>query len=83
MAGPRIRQAIDGIPGYKPGRVPPGGAAFKLSSNENPYPPLPAVLEVLARRSFLQRLPWDAQRDLADRRGVQLPGQTRIERKRA
>ncbi len=47
MAGPRIRQAIDGIPGYKPGRVPPGGAAFKLSSNENPYPPLPAVLEVL------------------------------------
>lgn len=48
MAGPRLRQAIEGIPGYKAGRMPPGGAAFKLSSNENPYPPLPAVLEVLA-----------------------------------
>jgi histidinol-phosphate aminotransferase len=48
MAGPRLRQAIEGIPGYKPGRMPAGGARFKLSSNENPYPPLPAVLEVLA-----------------------------------
>ncbi len=48
MTGPRLRQAIADIPGYKPGRMPPGGAAFKLSSNENPYPPLPAVLEVLA-----------------------------------
>jgi histidinol-phosphate aminotransferase len=46
--GPRLRAAIIDIPGYKPGRVPPGGAAFKLSSNENPYPPLPAVLEVIA-----------------------------------
>src|SRR4051812_26193192 len=48
MTGPRLRQAIEGIPGYKPGRMPPGGAAFKLSSNENPYPPLPAVLEAMA-----------------------------------
>jgi histidinol-phosphate aminotransferase len=48
MAGPRLRQAIEGIPGYKPGRMPAGGAAFKLSSNENPYPPLPAVLEAMA-----------------------------------
>jgi histidinol-phosphate aminotransferase len=46
--GPRLRAAITDIPGYKPGRVPTGGAAFKLSSNENPYPPLPAVLEVIA-----------------------------------
>ncbi|HUR74521.1 MAG TPA: histidinol-phosphate transaminase [Sporichthya sp.] len=48
MTGPRLRSAIEGIPGYKPGRVPPGGAAFKLSSNENPYPPLPAVRDVIA-----------------------------------
>jgi histidinol-phosphate aminotransferase len=48
MAGPRLRQSIAGIPGYKPGRMPAGGAAFKLSSNENPYPPLPAVLEAIA-----------------------------------
>jgi histidinol-phosphate aminotransferase len=46
--GPRLRAAITDIPGYQPGRVPAGGAAFKLSSNENPYPPLPAVLEVIA-----------------------------------
>lgn len=45
---PRIREAIAELPAYKPGRVPPGGADFKLSSNENPYPPLPAVLDVIA-----------------------------------
>lgn len=48
MAGPRLRQAIADIPGYKPGRMPAGGAAFKLSSNENPYPPLPSVLAAMA-----------------------------------
>ena len=45
---PRLRDAIAELPAYKPGRVPPGGPGFKLSSNENPYPPLPAVLEVIA-----------------------------------
>ncbi|MBC3843244.1 histidinol-phosphate transaminase [Streptacidiphilus sp. 4-A2] len=37
-----------GIPAYKPGKPAQGaeGApAYKLSSNENPYPPLPGVLE--------------------------------------
>ncbi|MGQ0629850.1 MAG: pyridoxal phosphate-dependent aminotransferase [Sporichthyaceae bacterium] len=46
--GPRLRAEIAAIPGYRPGRVPPGGPEFKLSSNENPYPPLAAVLEVIA-----------------------------------
>lgn len=46
--GPRLRPAIAGIPGYRPGRIPTAGAAFKLSSNENPYPPLPAVLAAIA-----------------------------------
>ncbi|MDI5961949.1 histidinol-phosphate transaminase [Streptomyces sp. SL13] len=45
---PRLRAALNGIPVYKPGR-PAAGAdgrpAYKLSSNENPYPPLPGVLE--------------------------------------
>jgi histidinol-phosphate aminotransferase len=36
------------MPGYRPGRISAAGAAFKLSSNENPYPPLPAVLAVIA-----------------------------------
>ncbi|SEN42178.1 histidinol-phosphate transaminase [Actinacidiphila rubida] len=51
MSTPKLRACLDGIPTYKPGRPPAteeGGAsgpAFKLSSNENPYPPLPGVLE--------------------------------------
>jgi histidinol-phosphate aminotransferase len=43
----RIRPAVASLPAYKPGRPAPAGsgrAAFKLSSNENPYPPLPGVL---------------------------------------
>ncbi|MFD6417813.1 histidinol-phosphate transaminase [Streptomyces sp. NPDC060194] len=55
---PRLRGALDGIPTYKPGRpaaAAEGGApAYKLSSNENPYPPLPGVMEsaVAAAGSF-------------------------------
>lgn len=47
--GPRLREALDGIPTYKPGRPAAAGGdgtpAYKVSSNENPYPPLPGVLE--------------------------------------
>ncbi|WP_042407154.1 histidinol-phosphate transaminase [Streptacidiphilus carbonis] len=55
--GPRLREALQGIPAYKPGKPAAGGEgvpAFKLSSNENPYPPLPGVLEaaVAAADSF-------------------------------
>jgi histidinol-phosphate aminotransferase len=41
---------LDGIPAYKAGKPPaPGvGPSYKLSSNENPYPPLPGVLERVA-----------------------------------
>ncbi|MFI1200990.1 histidinol-phosphate transaminase [Streptomyces sp. NPDC020883] len=53
---PRLRAALDGIPTYKPGRpaAADGQVAYKLSSNENPYPPLPGVLEsaVAAAGSF-------------------------------
>src|SRR5690606_20890824 len=48
--GPRIRAALSRLPAYVPGRpaaAPPGVTAYKLSSNENPYPPLPSVLEVV------------------------------------
>lgn len=47
--GPRIRSALDALPAYRPGRPPQpreGLASYKISSNENPYPPLPSVLEV-------------------------------------
>ncbi|MDN5852522.1 MAG: histidinol-phosphate transaminase [Actinomycetia bacterium] len=48
---PRIRDVFETIPTYKPGKPPapkPGRSTFKLSSNENPYPPLPGVLDALS-----------------------------------
>lgn len=48
---PRLRPALEGIPSYRPGRAagggPDGAPSYKLSSNENPYPPLPSVLETV------------------------------------
>ncbi len=52
VRGPRLRQALATIPSYVPGRpaaAAPGLTSYKISSNENPYPPLPAVQEVVAR----------------------------------
>jgi histidinol-phosphate aminotransferase len=45
---PKLREALRGIPVYKPGKIP-DASAFKLSSNENPYPPLPGVLEAVQK----------------------------------
>lgn len=45
----RFRDEIHELPAYVPGQRPTvGSAAFKLSSNENPYPPLPSVLAAVA-----------------------------------
>ena len=46
----RLRGALDAVPAYKPGKPAAdreGITAYKMSSNENPYPPLPSVVEVL------------------------------------
>jgi histidinol-phosphate aminotransferase len=43
----RFRPALDDVPAYQPGRPPQrtdDRPLYKLSSNENPYPPLPGVL---------------------------------------
>lgn len=48
MAHPAPRSHIDRIPTYVPGKQPTprdGLTTYKLSSNENPYPPLPGVVE--------------------------------------
>lgn len=48
---PRPRDAVSTLPAYVPGKPPvprDGLEVFKLSSNENPYPPLPGVLEAVA-----------------------------------
>ncbi|TDT29973.1 histidinol-phosphate transaminase [Naumannella halotolerans] len=44
----RIRPEISALPAYKAGKpapIGPSGASWKLSSNENPYAPLPGVLQ--------------------------------------
>ena len=75
---PRPRDAVAAIPTYVAGKPPaprPGQHVYKLSSNENPYPPLPGVVEAAeAAVAVMNRYPdmgnnalYDA---LADRLGV-------------
>ena len=45
-----LRSALGRLPAYTPGKpaaAPPGVTAYKISSNENPFPPLPSVLEAV------------------------------------
>ncbi|MFF2651656.1 histidinol-phosphate transaminase [Streptomyces sp. NPDC058045] len=76
---PKLRAELAGVPAYVPGKpaAKDGPLTYKLSSNENPYPPLPGVLEttVAAAGSF-NRYPDMActglMAELADRFGVPL-----------
>ncbi len=48
----RLRPVLSTVPAYTPGRPPEpveGVTAYKISSNENPFPPLPSVVEAVAR----------------------------------
>ncbi|NBM15522.1 histidinol-phosphate transaminase [Streptomyces sp. GC420] len=74
---PKLRPVLDGIPTYKPGKpaAADGPAAYKLSSNENPYPPLPGVMEqVAAAAGAFNRYPDMActglMNELSERFGV-------------
>lgn len=72
--GVRLRPEIVAVPAYKQGRPAPADG-FKLSSNENPYPPLPSVVEAVAGTlSELNRYPnaggADLRERLAERHGV-------------
>ncbi|MFF2849949.1 histidinol-phosphate transaminase [Streptomyces sp. NPDC058001] len=75
---PRLRAELEGIPAYTPGKPAGSGpAAYKLSSNENPYPPLPGVMETaIAAAGTLNRYPDMActglMNELANRFGVPL-----------
>ncbi len=68
----KLRPEIASLAPYRQGR-PAAADAFKLSSNENPYPPLPAVLEAI-EQSQLNRYPDGAATALrvrlAERAGV-------------
>jgi histidinol-phosphate aminotransferase len=52
----RLRSTLAGVPAYVPGRPAVGSGdgppAYKISSNENPYPPLPSVVDVVARAAL-------------------------------
>ncbi|WP_168582497.1 histidinol-phosphate transaminase [Gephyromycinifex aptenodytis] len=51
VARVRTRDALHVVPAYKPGKPPTrveGVTPYKMSSNENPFPPLPGVVEVVA-----------------------------------
>jgi histidinol-phosphate aminotransferase len=58
---PRLRAVLADLPAYQPGRRPPardGLPTYKISSNENPYPPLPGVLEAaVAAAAEMNRYP--------------------------
>lgn len=76
---PKLRAELESIPTYKPGKpaAAAGPVAYKLSSNENPYPPLPGVLErVSAAACDFNRYPDMActglMNELSERFGVPL-----------
>ncbi|MFD5029735.1 histidinol-phosphate transaminase [Streptomyces sp. NPDC058220] len=76
---PKLRAELDGIPLYKPGKPAASGGpvAYKLSSNENPYPPLPGVMEqAISAAGVFNRYPDMActglMNELAERFGVPL-----------
>lgn len=69
----RVRPEVAALPPYKQGRQA-GAEAFKLSSNENPFDPLPGVLDRVRAATALNRYP-DAsatrlRERLAERYGV-------------
>ena len=75
MTSPAPRRVVQSIPAYLPGARVGDTGAFKLSSNENPFPPLDGVREAVARAaSEINRYPdmfaVDLVEGLAARHGV-------------
>lgn len=66
MPAPEPRPALADLPLYRAGR-PAGSDELKLSSNENPFPPLPGVMErAAATLSRINRYPDAGLHDLYD-----------------
>ena len=74
----RLRETLASVPAYKAGKPAAPRedlVTYKISSNENPYPPLPSVVQVVAEAAArMNRYPDPAVRALtealADRWGV-------------
>jgi histidinol-phosphate aminotransferase len=59
-SGIRPRPVVDLLPRYAAGKPPvpvEGLVSYKLSSNENPLPPIPAVQQAIAARTDFNRYP--------------------------
>jgi len=52
VTSPAPRRVVQSLPAYVPGARAGDTGAFKLSSNENPFPPLDAVREAVARAAI-------------------------------
>ncbi|MGB6022786.1 MAG: histidinol-phosphate transaminase, partial [Ornithinimicrobium sp.] len=71
----RLRTTLSAVPAYRPGKPAAptqGRTAYKISSNENPYPPLPSVLEAVAKAAeSMNRYPdmavTELTREIAER----------------
>jgi histidinol-phosphate aminotransferase len=63
----RLRPELDALADYRAGRAAPRGA-YKISSNENPYPPLPSVAKALEQAiGAINRYPDFASGRLVER----------------
>jgi histidinol-phosphate aminotransferase len=71
-----LRPAVTGLPAYVAGRPAPARpdlVTYKMSSNENPFPPLPGVLEAVAQASAsMNRYPDIANALMAEALGARL-----------
>jgi histidinol-phosphate aminotransferase len=73
---PYTRPEIEAMAGYVPGEQPQEGGFIKLNTNENPYPPSPAIREAIEAvlRRGLEKYPdpmaWPFRRKAAEVLGV-------------
>lgn len=66
---PRIRPEIAALPAYRQGRQA-SPDAFKLSSNENPFNPLPGVVDAVRASTAINRYPDATAARLRERLGA-------------
>ena len=62
----RLRPEIIALPAYKQGK-PANASAFKLSSNENPFDPLPGVIAAVTAETAYNRYPDASALELRER----------------
>lgn len=67
------RPVMNDLPVYKQGAAPEGPDSFKLSSNENPFGPLPSVVDAVASRlGLINTYPAISAPELTDALSVRL-----------